>query len=395
MTEFQHLADVLDEVSGTSKRTEKVDIAAKFLRDIPIADVGYASLFLGGKVFGESDLRTLNISWRGLLNALKNMLDIDDKTISEVYDGDIGEAVATVMEHKGEFRQSSLFSESLTISSVARTLSRIADVQGKGSTKEKQSLLTSLFMDASPREARYLTALVLEDTRTGLSEGLLAEVIASAYRINPALVRRAWSFIGDLGEVATIASKGGSDALNTVTIKVMRGVKPMLASPVSEMDTLFEDQTKQYSLEMKLDGARVQIHKNERDVRIFSRKLSDMTEGLPEIVEVVKSKINADVAILDGEVLAVDEKGKPFPFQVVMKRFGRTRDIEEAFKDTRLLLVLFDLLLLGNKQLVDEPYSQRRKRLEEIAPPDLLVERLVSTELAAAKSFFEKSQKLG
>ena len=395
MTEFLHLANVLDEVSGTSKRTEKVDIAAKFLREIPIDDVGHASLFLGGKVFGESDLRSLNISWRGLLNALKNMLDIDDKVISDAYDGDIGEAVATVLEHKGEFRQASLLSESLTISSVAQTLSRIADSQGKGSAKEKQSLLTSLFMDASPREARYLTALVLEDTRTGLSEGLLAEVISSAYRIESTLVRRAGSFIGDLGEVAIMAAKGGSKALNAVTIRVMRGVRPMLASPVSDIETLFEDQAKQYSFELKLDGARVQIHKRDGDVRIFSRRLSDMTEGLPEIVDIVKNKIKANVAILDGEVLAVDEKGRPFPFQVVMKRFGRTRDIEEAFRDTQLLLVLFDLLLLGNKQLVNEAYSKRRKMLEEIAPSDLLVERMVSKELAGAKSFFEKSRKLG
>jgi DNA ligase-1 len=395
MTEFHSLAEVLDRVSETTKRKEKVNLAAEFLQSVDKADVAQTARYLSGKVFGESDPRTLNISWRGLLNVFKTMIDIDDAAISRVYDGDIGEAVAKLLESSVESRQSTLFSEPLTISSVSQTLDRIASVQGKGSLKEKQSLMTSLFLEVSPREARYLTALILEDMRTGLSEGLLAEVIATAFEIDSALVRRAWSFSGDLGEVAVIASKDGSVGLQGVSVKVMRGIKPMLASPVPDIESLIENGSKEYSFELKLDGARVQIHKDGSDVRIFSRKLSDMTEGLPEIVKLVRDRIKADVVILDGEVLAVDENGKPFPFQIVMKRFGRTRDIEAAYKDTKLLLVLFDMLFINGKQLVDESYAQRRKQLEKIVPKDLLVERVVTDEVSPAKSFFEFSQKAG
>jgi DNA ligase-1 len=237
--------------------------------------------------------------------------------------------------------------------------------------------------------------LVLEDMRTGLSEGLLAEVIATAFDIDSTIVRRAWSFNGDLGQVAVIASEKGEEGLKAITVQVMRGIKPMLASPIADVRTLLESQNKKFSFELKLDGARVQIHKDGTDVRIFSRRLSDMTEGLPEIVELVKSKIKADTAILDGEVLAVDEEGKPFPFQVVMKRFGRTREIEEAFHDTKLLLVLFDVLLIDNEQLVDETYTVRRTRLEGVAPSDILVERVVSDEISLATSFFEFSKEAG
>ncbi|MFX1605791.1 MAG: ATP-dependent DNA ligase [Promethearchaeota archaeon] len=395
MTDFIKLAEVLDTISRTSKRTEKITVAAEFLKKVDIDEISRAALFLGGNVFAESDQRTLNISWKGLLNALKKVVDIDDKALSEAYEGDTGEAIAKVLESTKESRQSSLFSEALSIKSVAQTLDRIADVQGKGSIKEKQSLLTSLFMEASPREARYLTAIVLEDMRTGLSEGLLVDVIARSFDVDSSLVRRAWSFNGDLGTVAQLAAEGGAKSLQSVSIQIMRGVKPMLASPVQDIELLFESQPGLYTFELKLDGARVQIHKSGNEVRIFSRRLSDVTEGLPDIIEIVREKVDAHTAILDGEVLAVDDEGKPFPFQVVMRRFGRTRDIDSAFKDTRLKLVLFDVLLIDEVQLVDAPYAERRRRLEEIVQGDLLVEKIESKDAQSALEFFKKSQKLG
>ena len=395
MTDFVLLAEVLDEVSRTKKRSEKVALAGEFLRQVETGEVSQTALYLSGKVFAESDQRTLNISWKGLLSALRKVVDIDDSTLSEAYEGDTGEAIAKVLESAKESRQSTLFSEVLSIASVSLTLGKIAEIQGKGSVKEKQSLLTSLFMEASPREARYLAALVLEDMRTGLSEGLLAESIAFAFGVESALVRRAWSFNGNLGEVARLAFEGGSDRLQAVSVKVMRGLKPMLASPTQDIESLFDAQQKQYSFEMKLDGARVQIHKKGDEVRIFSRRLSDVTRSLPDIVEVVRENIKSRDVILDGEVLAVDDAGTPYPFQIVMKRFGRTRDIEEAFEDTRLMLVLFDVLLIDDAQLVDEPYSERRRRLEEIVSSDLLVEQLVTENIDSAQAFFKKSQELG
>lgn len=395
MTDFVFLAEVLDKVSRTRKRSEKVALAGEFLRKVETEEVSQAALYLSGKVFAESDKRILNISWKGLLSALKKVVDIDDTTLSEAYEGDMGEAVAKVLEDSKESRQSTLFSEALSIVSVSQTLDKIADIQGKGSAKQKQSLLTSLFMDASPREARFLAALVLEDMRTGLSEGLLAESIALAFDVDSTLVRRAWSFNGDLGEVARLASEGGPDVLRGVSVQVMRGLKPMLASPIREMESLFDTQPNQYALELKLDGARVQIHKRGDEVRIFSRRLSDVTHSLPDIVQIVRENFKSRNVILDGEVLAVDDVGTPFPFQVVMKRFGRTRDIEEAFKDTRLVLILFDVLLIDDVQLVDEPYSERRRRLEEKLPSDLLVEQLVTENIDSAQTFFKKSRELG
>ncbi len=395
MTEFVVLAEVLDRISKTKKRSEIVTLAGEFLRKVETDEVNQAALFLSGKIFAERNQRSLNISWKGLLNSLKRIIDIDEKTLSAAYEGDTGEAIAKVLEDAKEKHQSTLHSEPLSIAIVSTTLKKIADIQGKGSGKEKQSLLAGLFMDASPKEAKYLAALVLEDMRTGLAEGLLAESIAFAFGVDSALVRRAWSFNGNLGEVARLASEGGSDTLQAVSVQVMRGLKPMLASPIQDIESLFESQPSKYSFEFKLDGARVQIHKSGNEVRIFSRRLSDVTNSLPDIVQVVREGINSEIVILDGEVLAVDDEGTPFPFQVVMKRFGRSRDIEDAFKDARLALVLFDILLIDDVQLVDEDYSERRRRLEEIVPAKLLVDNLVTEEIDSAQAFFKKSQELG
>ena len=158
MTGFVLLAEVLDEVSRTKKRSEKVALAGEFLRQVETGEVSQTALYLSGKVFAESDQRTLNISWKGLLSALRKVVDIDDSTLSEAYEGDTGEAIAKVLESAKESRQSTLFSEVLSIASVSLTLGKIAEIQGKGSVKEKQSLLTSLFMEASPREGQRARA---------------------------------------------------------------------------------------------------------------------------------------------------------------------------------------------------------------------------------------------
>ncbi|MFX1482098.1 MAG: ATP-dependent DNA ligase [Promethearchaeota archaeon] len=394
MTEFTLFADTLDRVAATSKRNQKIKLAAEFLRKVDVNEVHQAALFMGGRIFAESDQRVLNVSWKGLLSALNSVIGIGNGDITRVYDGDVGEAIAKLMSERGHTRQTTLFSDSLTIKTVGEAASRIAETRGRGSSKERQSLLASLFVDASPREAKHLAALFLGDMRTGLSEGLLAESIAVAFDVDAELVRRAWSFSGDLGYVAEIACRGGAKLVRKIKVEVMRAIKPMLASPVDTIEEAFA-LNPEYSFEMKLDGARVQIHKDGSGVKIFSRRLSDVTESLPDIVQITLKEVNANRAILDGEVLAIDKSGKPFPFQVVMTRFGRTREVESAYRDTKLKLVLFDILLLDDHHLVDNQYSRRRKALEESVSADLIIERLLSQDVENVKDYFDRSRELG
>ncbi len=393
--EFKRIAEVLDAVSQTSKRTEKISLVASFLNEVPNSEVEAAALLLSGRIFSETDEQTLNISWKGLLNALHNIIEFNDRDLSSLYEGDTGEAVASLVVSKKHTQQELLFREDLTISGVMNELTRLASVKGKGSTKEKQSGISRLMAEASPRELRYLTALILNDMRTGLSGGLLAESIAEAFSVEGDVVRRAWSFSGNIGYVARVAAEGGRAGVEKITIKIMTPIKPMLANS-SDMNSL-EDLVinSDLAFELKLDGARVQIHKNQDDIRIFSRQLSDVTQSLPDIVDMVQNNIRVSRCILDGEVIAVDDSGKPFPFQIVMTRFGRTREVEEAHQTTKLQLLLFDILLQEDQSLVDEPYSMRRGILEETVPSEFIVERLVSNDIHKVKQFFAKSQELG
>ena len=391
--EFEKLANTLDQVSKTTKRKQKVAIVAQFLRDLDHTEIESASLFLAGRVFPESSEKSLNISWKGLLNALKELTGFSDDQLSEHYKGDVGEAIASLLSSKQLSKQSVLFQESLTIKRISSVFLKIAEASGSGSTKEKQSLIKSLFVDASPREARYLTALILNDMRTGLSEGLLVECISEAFTIDSNLVRRAWSFTGNIGYIAKTSALGGAKALQKTNIAIMTPVKPMLASPVDDLETAVALGPLAY--EFKLDGARVQIHKSGKEVRIFSRRLNDVTESMPDIVKLVNEKINPDKVILDGEVVAVAEDGTPFPFQIVMRRFGRSQDVDKVHREIRLKLYLFDILLLNEEMTIDKTYSKRRKLLEENIPIELLVENLVTQDLDEAKEFFDKTKTMG
>jgi len=394
--EFLRLVATLDAVSKTTKKKEKTRLVANLLREADENEIDSTALFLAGKIFPENEELVLNVSWNNLMGALHKVLDFKEDDLGEFYEGDAGEAIAALIQAKAHSQQTVLFQEPLSVKSLSDGFTKIALAEGKGSTKEKQLLISRLLSEASPREIRYLVALILNDMRTGLSHGLLADSIVEAFSVDSELVRRAWNFSGNLGEVARIASNDGNIGLKKVTVKPMIAVKPMLASPISELKEALEIADGQrISFELKLDGARVQIHKDGKEIRIFSRGLNDMTDSLPEIVREVIEKVKANQIILDGEVVAVDPTGTPYPFQVIMRRFGRTKEDKGTSKEINLLLYIFDILQLNGAMLVDESYSKRRAQLEREVPNSILVERIETDKLKVAEEFFHKSKEMG
>ncbi|RDE11643.1 MAG: DNA ligase [Candidatus Thorarchaeota archaeon] len=395
MTQFLELAQVLDRISQTSSRTEKVNLIAEFLRNTSHDDMRSATLFLAGRVFAECDPRALNISWSGLVGSLRQLVDYSQKDFDKVYKGDTGDAVASLLGLMRVTRQEVLETEPLSIGRTASTFAAIASASGQGSRKKKETLMVRMLSEATPREAKYLVALLLSDTRTGVSEGLVAEGIAAAFMIGPVTVRRAWSLTGDLGEVAALASVGGKDELDRVSMVLFRPVKPMLATQATDLRELINSIGVPVALELKLDGARVQVHSDGQQVRLYSRSLTDVTDSLPDVAQAVRNEVSSKQAILDGEVIAIDPQGTPYLFQAVMTRFGRVQDVESKLKQTKLELRLFDVLMEGGKAFVDRPYAERRTVLEQIAPPDMIVERLVTSSDSDAERFFERSLQLG
>ncbi|MFS0794401.1 ATP-dependent DNA ligase [Microbacterium sp. 1P10AE] len=252
-------------------------------------------------------------------------------------------------------------SASLTVADIDAAFSRLVEISGNGSAAARTTLLDELAAQATPDEWDLLVRIMTGELRTGALEGVLLDAIARAADREGTLVRRAAMLSGDLGETAAVALTGTADELASVGLVVGRGVQPMLASTatsVAEALTL----TGLASVEYKLDGARVQVHRRGDDVRVFTRTLADVTHRVPEIVEAVRTLSVTD-AILDGETLSLDDDGGPRPFQETMARFGA-----ETAREIALRPWFFDLLHLDGRDLIDEPLSVRRSELGRIAP---------------------------
>jgi DNA ligase-1 len=395
MTSFTRVAEVLDAVTATTKRKEKIRYIAEFLSSIEPSEVSYAALLIAGRIFAESDQRSLNVSWSGIISSLQQVIDIKPSDVNRIYDGDIGEAVASLMESGQYARQSSLFEEHLTILSVKSAIERIASLSGKGSKSEREAVLANLLRNASPRESRYLVAILLGDTRTGVSDAMLIEAIAEAYSIESVLVRRAWSFCGDLGGVAETAKMSGERGVRSINIQLFTPIRPMLATPAQKIDDVFTTSSPTYCIEYKYDGARVQIHKKGKVAKIYSRRMTDVTESMPEIVNFISSGLKAESVILDGEVVAIGANGRPLPFQEVMKRFGRSRDVGAKINETELQLYLFDIIFLNGTPLSDLSLKERRRKLVSVAPPKVLAPSFVAREEVEAQKLFDESKELG
>ena len=393
-TTFETLAELGERLEATSGRLEMAESIAQFLTDLEPEEVAAAVRLLVGQVFPEWDERSLNVSWRAILKVateLTGALDEDwQRAFSDAVDA--GEAARLLLEEKGP---ASPQPPRLTIADMYAAFEEIANTTGRGSRAKKETLLQSLLSRATPLEAKYLVKDVLGEMRHGASEGILLDAIARAAKAKPAVVRRANMFLGDLGEVAALALSEGEPGLKEVLPRLFRPLKPMLAQPAQDLAEAFNYHHGEVALEYKLDGARVQIHKDGPRVEVFTRNLSRVTRSLPEIPVEVLAQVKADRAIVEGEVIAVDPVGRPLPFQHLMRRFRRVRDIEETARQIPIELHLFDVLYLEDRNLVDLPYQERWEILEQTKGRILAAGRVVPRDLSEAEAFAELARQEG
>jgi DNA ligase-1 len=274
-------------------------------------------------------------------------------------------------------------------------LEAIAEATGYGSREKKERLIEALLSQASPLEAKYLVKIFIGEMRTGFHEGLMEQAVSKAFQIPLEVVQRATMTIGDVGEVAATARIEGKEGLVRIGFKVFRPVGLMLAQMSDGVAEALKEHGGKTAFEYKLDGARVQIHKLGDDVRIFSRRLTDVTESLPEIAETAVKNIPAKEAILEGEVIAVDNLGAPIPFQHLMRRFKRVHAIEDMTEKIPLRLYLFDVLYVDGKSLIEVPYVQRRQILAENAGKIPLTKQMVTDNVEEAERFLKEALDAG
>lgn len=364
-TRFSRLALLLKSLEATRRRREKVKLLAEYLRELESEEVAPSVLLIVGSIFPELDPRTLDVGY------------------------------ATVKRALEAERQATLIEKPLTVLEVYKTLTEVAEARGLGSRRIKTSLVRALISRADPMEVDFLIRILQGEMRIGVDEGMMIEGVAEAAGLEPELIRRALMMTGDLGRVARIALEEGVEGIRRVNVNLFTPLKPMLAAPSYDIKEVLTEHGGVTAFEYKFDGARIQIHRLGDEVRIYSRRLTDVTSSLPDIVELIKSRIDSRELILEGEAVAVGEGGRPLPFQMLMRRFTRTHDVEDMVKRIPLRLHLFDILYIGGRLLIDEPYNERWRILEEVCPGELLAERIVTGDASEAESFLRGALEMG
>ena len=392
-TKFQALAELCEKLEGTSKRTLMVDLVANFLKQIRVDEVEPATSMILGRAFPKWDQRTLEVSWATLSGVIKRLTNIEWKSFSEAFSktGDIGSATKIVFEATKIQKQATLLEKPLTILEVRRSLEAIAEATGYGSRERKERLLETLLGTATPLEVKYIVKVLIGEMRTGFHEGLMELAVSKAFDVPHNAVQTASMLTGDIGEVATTAKVQGKEGVLKIRFRVFRPVKPMLAQTAQDVSEALREHGGETALEHKLDGARIQIHKSGDAVRIFSRRLTDVTESLPEVVQLVRNEVGVREAVLEGEVIAVGEDGNPLPFQHLMRRFRRVHNIEAMVKQVPVELYLFDLIYLNGQSLTTTSYVERREKLREIAGSMPLTKQIITSNLQEAEKFLKEA----
>jgi DNA ligase-1 len=393
-TPFVRLALLGEQLEQTSKRLELTALLADFLRCLAPEEIPPAVRLIIGQVFPEWDDRALDVSWKTVLAVIEKLTaappDVRERVAAQAVDG--GEAVRLLLE---QARLEPPNPPPLSILEVFHAFEKIAAAVGKGSRASKESLLRDVLARATPLEAKYLVKVIYQEMRHGVNEGIMLDGIVKAAGVKAELVRRAHQFWGDLGEVALVALTQGETGLKQATVSLFRPIKPMLAQTAESLAEAFESSAGRVALEYKLDGARVQIHRRGNEIRIYSRHLADVTASLPDVVAEVRDKLAAEEAILEGEAVAVDDRGRPLPFQHLMRRFRRKHDVMTTVREIPIQLYLFDALYVDGRSLVDAPCRERWTALEKAAGKLNLVRRLIPQTMAEGEAFVEAADRDG
>jgi DNA ligase-1 len=393
MTEFRELSDLCEKLEATQKRDLMTSMAAEFLRRLDDEEVEPAVSMLLGRPFPKWDPRTLDVSWATLTGIIKRLTGVGWREFSAAFrqTGDMGASTKIIFESNKAPRQAALLERPLTILEVRRVFEAIAEASGQGSRERKERLIESLLGRASPLEAKYLVKIMIGEMRTGLQEGLMEVAVSKAFSVPLSKVRTASMLTGDVAEVAAILAKEGLEGISSLSFRIFRPVKLMLAQTAERPEEALKEHGGRTAFEYKLDGARIQIHKSGDKVRIFSRRLTDVTRSLPELVEEIRREVKAQEAIMEGEVIALGRDGSPLPFQHLMRRFRRVYSIERMTEDIPVELHLFDLIYLDGESLIETPYLERRRRLMEAAGGIPLTRQIMTDDPAEAERFLEEA----
>ncbi len=356
---FLGLAQTLEKVRGTRSKNEKVRLLAECLSGLDPEDARVAARIASGRSSERGSKDEAQVGYSTLLDVLRDVTGATQEQVSKIYlrHGDLGEVAEELLRHK---REQPLFSEPLTLADLDEAFGKLRSVKGQGSAAARRAFVKSLILRAAPLEGKYIVKVMTGEMRTGLVSGLLEESIAAAFGLSKAESARAHMILGDVGALAEQAARGG---IREVRIRPFRPVNFMLAEPMATAAEIAGYYGKRVYAECKYDGVRAQVHRSKGTVRIYSRRLEEVTASFPEVVRGMQ-KADGDF-IIDGEIVPFSGE-RPLPFQLLQRRLRRLEKFDEAAKNAPVTYFAFDLLLLNGEETVDLPLSKRRALLSKV-----------------------------
>lgn len=404
--EFVYYANEIDDHSDD---TDKIQLLAEAFENAG-EDLNVAALFFKGELFPSWDERKVSI---GDALMYKVIAEASGKGEEEIEDiaaktGDAGEVCERISLSQ-DVGQQTLFSNSVTLSDVSETFEEISEMSGSGSQSRKVQAMSQVILQlndgtvstedgditvTAAEQAKYIVRLVLGEMRIGVGDGMVRDAIAEAFDVDEEDVQQALMNSADAGETA-VTARDPKKSLSDLNMVVGRPIELMLATTgdIEEAVSDWEDVIAEY----KYDGVRLAIHKDGDDVWLFTRGLEDVTDSLPDVVDIVRENVNAESAIIDSEVVAYESEDddEPLPFQEIMKRIGRKHDVEEKTAEISLNIHAFDVLYAEGESLLEETNESRFERLKQIADSSILSKHIQSDSVRDIQEFEAKALSSG
>lgn len=369
--EFSYFVEICENIRSTPSKNLKVSILSEYLSRLDNDSLPIAILFLSGRIFPRGSRQNINVGFSIIMQSLSEIAMLDASEIQQVYltHGDMGALSEYAVSKKHIF---SLFrQQQLTLCFVYNQLKKIAGTVGSGASKNKTKILTGLLIDMSPQEAKYLIKIINGEMRIGLVEGLIEIAIAKAFNQNIKVIREAMLVAGDIAQVSILAKR---NLLDKAIIKPLTPLSFMLADVMFTAEEIINYYEKPLICEYKYDGIRVQMHKFGQEIRMFSRKLADVTNAFPELADAALSATastssssssspssNIDF-ILDGEILAF-RNNKPLHFQELQKRLRKKTVTEQIIAEVPVIYTVYDIMYFNGEAIIKKPLNERKEIL--------------------------------
>ena len=373
--QYSEICEIYEALEKNHSRLKKIEILAEFLKKLRHSNISEAIYLLQGKVFPDYSQKEFGISEKSVIKVLSKSSGISDKEIISEWRklGDLGQVSEKIMKNK---KQDTLFSQVLTVKKVLENLKKLPELIGKGAVEKKLNLISELLTSAKSNEAKYIMRTLLGDLRIGVAEGTLRDaIVESCFKPKSMdekkelmnIVQNAYDKVNDLVIIFEKSSKGINE-LNKIHLTVGHPIKLMLAQKAESIEDGFQRCGRPCAFEYKYDGFRMLINKDESGtIKIFTRKLDEVTNQFPEVIEYIKKNIKAKSFILDSEAIGFDPKTKKYkPFEAISQRIRRKYNIDKLIKDLPIEVNAFDLIYLNGKELITEPFEKRTKLLRKL-----------------------------